>query len=94
MDEQHPLDPPPSDCIGVQQGFDMEQYESHTEQCKLSVLRALYERLANQQRIPVGIVEAGWFYRHESERTHVVIRMRVPTAPLLMDYAEHVEEES
>lgn len=90
MSEQHPLDPPPSNLVGVQNTYTTEQWQADSEHIKMNLLAKLYERLAIQKRIPVGIVEAGWFTHKDGK--NVTVRMRVPTAPLLMDFAEHMEE--
>lgn len=91
MHEPHPLDPPPSDVVGVQQAIRLEEFTGNEEQFKSALLRLLYERLANQQRVPVGVVEGGWLLHKGGQ--HVTIRMRVPTAPLLLDFSEHTEGE-
>lgn len=88
MTEQHPLDPPPSNVVGVQNSYTLEQWTVDADHIKANMLSYLYERLAAQQRIPVGVVEGGWIINGEN----VAVRMRVPTAPLLMDFAEHMEE--
>lgn len=91
MNERHPLDPPPSDVIGLHKAYYTSAWQADPDAIKREVLGYLYERLATQQRIPVGIVEGGWLVHEDG--AHVTVRMRVPTAPLLMDFAEHTEED-
>lgn len=89
MHEPHPLDPPPSNIVGVQNVYAAQTWESDPESVKQEMLDFLYGRLSAQQRVPVGVVEAGWYRK---DANNVLIRMRVPTAALLMDFAEHMEE--
>lgn len=86
----HPLDPPPSDVVGVQNTYEMGAWQANPGAVKQEMLDFLYGRLAAQQRVPVGVVEGGWLPHKDGQ--HVTIRMRVPTAGLLMDFAEHMEE--
>lgn len=90
MSEMHPLDPPPSNVVGIQNVYSLDSWQADPESVKQEMLDFLYGRLAAQQRIPVGIVEGGWFVHKDGK--NVTVRMRVPTAPLLMDFAEHWEE--
>ena len=89
MHEPHPLDPPPSNMFGVQNVYEVSMWEANPEAIKQELLDFLYARLAAQQRTPVGVVEGGWFHK---DKNNVLVRMRVPTAALLMDFAEHMEE--
>ena len=92
MSNPHPLDPPPSALVGVQNTYALSDWIADAESVKQEVLAKLYERLAVQMRIPVGIVEGGYLYTGGDD-SRVLVRMRVPTAPLLLDFNEHMEED-
>lgn len=89
MTEMHPLDPPPSNVVGVQKSYSLEQWETGAEHIKANMLAYLYDRLAINHRVPVGMIEGAYYPREDGT---VVVRMRVPTAPVLMDFTEHREE--
>lgn len=90
MSETHPLDPPPSNMVGVQNVYAIQTWEADPESVKQEMLDFLYGRLAVQHRIPVGVIEGGWYRK---DKDNVLVRMRVPTAALLMDFAEHMGAE-
>lgn len=81
--------PPPS-MVHIQNVYKLSSWETSPHLVRREMLDFLYGRLAEKQLVPVGIIELGWMVRGDG--LGVTVQMRVPTAPMLMDFAEHVEE--